>query len=542
MKRNYNYDLHVGCAKEEEDGSNIDSCLFDADSSNLKLPSSAIKPLSSGMNLLDIHQNDGEEIGGKGNGAPYESVLQASNDQQSQLTYQQQQQQPEKFIYRAACELVTPLNLVPGHLEITTQRLHFIEDIDSSELVDIETSTLSPSLSPFLSNNSSTPEIVKELKISLSELKEIHLRRYLLRPSALEIFLVNRSNYFFNFTKKERTKVYNKIIAQNPPNLSYFESASPQEILNKSDLTRKWQLRLISNFDYLMQLNTIAGRSYNDITQYPVFPWILKDYSSEKLDLSNPDSYRDLSKPIGALEPERLAQFISRYENFCDDIIPQFHYGSHYSSAGIVLFYLIRTEPFTTHAIQLQGGKFDHADRMFDSVPNCWNNVLTNAADVKELIPEFFYFPYFLRNENGVHFGTLQNGSPLHHVELPSWANSPEEFVYLHRKALESEYVSLHLHEWIDLIFGYKQRGQAAIDAHNVFYYLTYEGAVDLDAIEDENERKATESQIDNFGQTPAQLMTRNHPKRLAFHESHQNIFTRMIHHLKPQVYPIHIS
>ena len=37
----------------------------------------------------------------------------------------------------------------------------------------------------------------------------------------------------------------------------------------------------INNFQYLMHLNTLAGRSYNDLMQYPVFPWILADYDSE---------------------------------------------------------------------------------------------------------------------------------------------------------------------------------------------------------------------------------------------------------------------
>ena len=43
--------------------------------------------------------------------------------------------------------------------------------------------------------------------------------------------------------------------------------------------------------------------------------------------------------------------------------------------------------------------------------------------------------------------------------------------------------MSEHLHEWVDLIFGYKQRGKPAEEALNVFFYLTYDDAVDLDAI-----------------------------------------------------------
>ncbi len=79
-----------------------------------------------------------------------------------------------------------------------------------------------------------------------------------------------------------------------------------------------------------------------------------------------------------------------------------------------------------------------------------------------------------------------QDGRPLGDVELPPWAaGSPDEFVRLQREALECDHVSERLHDWIDLIFGHKQRGRAAEAATNVFYYLTYEGAVDLGQIED---------------------------------------------------------
>ncbi|PIO32486.1 hypothetical protein AB205_0025480, partial [Aquarana catesbeiana] len=73
------------------------------------------------------------------------------------------------------------------------------------------------------------------------------------------------------------------------------------------------------------------------------------------------------------------------------------------------------------------------------------------------------------------------------------------------RQALECDYVSAHLHEWIDLIFGYKQQGPAAVDAVNVFHHLFYEGQVDIYNINDPLKETATIGFINNFGQIPKQ-------------------------------------
>ncbi|XP_055019301.1 neurobeachin-like protein 2 isoform X2 [Boleophthalmus pectinirostris] len=407
--------------------------------------------------------------------------------------------QKEKLVLSEDCELITIVAVVPGRLEVTTHHIYFYDGSGDKEETE--------------------EGIGFDFKRSLTHLREVHLRRYNLRRSALELFFIDQSHYFINFRKKVRNKVYSRILGLRPPNLFYFGSRSPQELLKASGLTQKWVCREISNFEYLMQLNTIAGRTYNDLSQYPVFPWVLCDYTSPILDLDDPSVFRDLSKPIGVVNPRHAQDVREKYESFEDPTgtVDKFHYGTHYSNAAGVMHYMIRMEPFTTLHIQLQSGKFDCADRQFHSVAAAWQTRMESPVDVKELIPEFFYFPEFLQNMNGFDLGKLQiSQEPVNDVLLPRWASSREDFIRKHRKALESEYVSSHLHEWIDLIFGFKQRGQEAVEALNVFYYCTYEGAVDLDAIANETERKALEGIISNFGQTPCQLLKEPHPPRMS--------------------------
>lgn len=150
---------------------------------------------------------------------------------------------------------------------------------------------------------------------------------------------------------------------------------------------------------------------------------------------------------------------------------PKFIYGSHYSAPGFVLFYLVRLYP--NYMLCLQSGRFDHPDRMFNSILDVYKNCLSNMSDFKELIPEFYDTEQdgkFLVNNMGINFGYRHDGTKIGDVILPPWAKNPLDFVTKLREALESEYVSKNLHHWIDLIFGYKQQGEEAEKAHNCKY------------------------------------------------------------------------
>ncbi|XP_042512465.1 BEACH domain-containing protein C2 [Macadamia integrifolia] len=438
----------------------------------------------------------------------------------------------ERIILELSSSMVRLLRVIRGTFQVTTKRINFIVDdhVDDSTVED------------GLGSSSKSKCHEKDWSWSVSSLHQIFSRRYLLRRSALELFMVDRTNFFFDFGSTEgRKNAYRAIVQARPPYLNniYLATQRPEQLLKRTQLMERWARWEISNFEYLMQLNTLAGRSYNDITQYPVFPWILSDYTSKTLDLSDSSSYRDLSKPIGALNADRLKKFQERYSSFDDPVIPKFHYGSHYSSAGTVLHYLVRVEPFTTLSIQLQGGKFDHADRMFSDIAATWSGVLEDMSDVKELVPELFYLPEALTNVNSVDFGTTQLGGKLDSVRLPPWAKNPVDFIHKHRMALESEYVSANLHEWIDLIFGYKQRGKEAILANNVFFYITYEGTVDIDKITDPVQQRATQDQIAYFGQTPSQLLTLPHLKKKPLGEVlHLQTIFRNPREVRPYVVP----
>jgi hypothetical protein len=345
----------------------------------------------------------------------------------------------------------------------------------------------------------------------LATLTSVRRRRYELRHTALELLMTaSHSGHqaggaqgpvVLEFhSHEEREQVVRTLVGQRPHLRPLDEQLQ--------EMTEKWHAGEIDNYTYLLHLNDCASRSFDDLSQYPIMPWVLSDYSSDALDLNDPRRFRPLWKPVGALDERRLAAaHRQRHEQQVDaeagQTIPL--YRTHYSSPAYVAYYLLRIYPELTYHIQ--SGKFDREARSFLSVDRTWQNVSERAhGDVKELIPQFYSDPAFLTNDMGD--SDRPRPSWCEDVVLPPWARgSSKEFVRLMRAALESDFVSAHLHLWIDLIFGIKQQGAPALKANNLFESYTYESALESSEL-DAAARSA------EFGQTPPQLFKVAHPPR----------------------------
>ncbi|XP_078078372.1 neurobeachin a isoform X4 [Mustelus asterias] len=461
--------------------------------------------------------------------AETELMLEGDDDTVSLLQEKEIDNLAGPVVLSTPAQLIAPVVVAKGTLSITTTEIYFEVDEDDQGFKKIDPKVLA---------------YTEGLhgKWMFSEIRAVFSRRYLLQSTALEVFMANRTSVMFNFPDQATVK---KVVYSLPrvgvgtsyglPQARRISLASPRQLFKSSNMTQRWQRREISNFEYLMFLNTVAGRTYNDLNQYPVFPWVITNYESEELDLTLPGNFRDLSKPIGSLNPKRAVFYAERYETWEDDQIPPYHYNTHYSTATSTLSWLVRIEPFTTFFLNANEGKFDYPERTFSSIAKSWRNCQRDTSDVKELIPEFYYLPEMFVNSNNYNLGIREDGTVVSDVELPIWAKKPEDFVRINRMGLESEFVSCQLHQWIDLIFGYKQRGPEAVRALNVFHYLTYEGSVNLDSITDSGIReipepyfvrdpytflltsdftKAMEAHIQNLGQMPSQLLIEPHPPR----------------------------
>jgi len=456
---------------------------------------------------------------------------------------------PSAILFTAAVQVITYVNtgssgVSSGTIELTSKFLAYKR---ANENKDYDDSVL---------NSRGNTEWVWATKLyptsyfPIEDLKLITSRYYQMQPIGMELFFFNRKSLFLAFENAVLPKkLSRKLLSLGKiacPHLSWEFYGTGPSIANRpmlsllgdkpKTLTEAWKSRELTNYEYLMKLNFIAGRSFNDLSQYPVFPWVIADYTSNALDLKNPKTFRDFRYPAGAQNPKTRSEMQAHFEQIEEMNIESVaatgedcgmspsHSGSHYSISGNIYGFMIRNEPFTSLHVSLQAGKFDKPDRLFHSITEVWESVSgENRMDCRELIPEFFTNPDFLRNPNGIILGKRQDGKVLGNVYLPPWASNRYDFIEKHKDALESEHVSKNLHHWIDLIFGYKQRppfldggSQAAVEACNVFPKNSYQGAFNMEQLKLENpaQYNVFTKIVAEYGQTPQQLFREPHPER----------------------------
>ncbi len=360
-------------------------------------------------------------------------------------------------------------------------------------------------------------------KWPLDSIKEVVLKRYNLVRQAVEIYFHNSGSVFFCLFHRQYLMrfltCFSSILRKNKQ-LSIEVVTSPEAYFAEKKFKERWLAGAISNFEYLILLNKYSGRSFNDLSQYPVFPWIIKDYASPSISISSPSIYRPLDTTIAAITPEKRKCADEKLKVLLEEDVPSaYQFGSHYLPGRVVLGYLLRLEPYASLLVSFERGH-DAAARMFHFLKQTWVSCETDIGDNRELIPEFYYLPDFFVNHNFYQYGSKEADYDLPRLALkgkrvmvdqtvlPPWARNNHAFVQINARALESRIVSLHLDRWIDLIFGCKQQDRYS---YNMFRALCDESAVTKKS-EKLNQSQITE--VQEFGINPMQLFKEKHPAK----------------------------
>ena len=223
--------------------------------------------------------------------------------------------------------------------------------------------------------------------------------------------------------------------------------------LHLAEAVEKWRRGYLSNFDYLMVLNYHAGRRLGDPNNHPMFPWVMdftrsnggyRDFSKSKHRITKGDRQLDFTY-LSAQEEIRLVPDQ-------DALVP--HHIGDVSSDITYYVYLARRTPKEVLCAHVRPRWVP------EEYPSSIEKMYIWSPD--ECIPEYFVDPNVFKS---IH-------PDLPDLEVPSWCSSPKELISVHRAVLEGEIVSSHLHNWIDLVFGYKLSGDAASRTKNVHLSL----------------------------------------------------------------------
>ena len=241
-------------------------------------------------------------------------------------------------------DLITNRDSIFGQLIISKNIIYF-ENLNKEEFLKNKTDSAKEKwLLCSLDCDYSTR--VKKIYIFKNEIREIINRRFLYLFQACELFLQNGKSYYFNFYSEEKKIQFFSIFNNENDKNKIYIIYEIKSSFKKKNYTKLWLSNDLSTLEYLLLLNKFSSRSYNDINQYPVFPWL------EIWD----NQIRDLKYTIAAqTEDERMMKkemYLASSDRF------PYHYTTHFSNSAFLAYYLVRTNPFTNNQINLQLNKF----------------------------------------------------------------------------------------------------------------------------------------------------------------------------------------
>ncbi|KAL0079254.1 hypothetical protein J3Q64DRAFT_1645069 [Phycomyces blakesleeanus] len=215
--------------------------------------------------------------------------------------------------------------------------------------------------------------------------------------------------------------------------------ANPMDIdVKEEPLVIKWVRGEISNYSYIMALNHLAGRKEGDPNFHPILPWVV-DFTGTSVE----DGWRDFTKT-----KFRMNKGDEQLDFTFDGPVP--HHITDILSDITYYVYLARRTPIPV-LCQFVRSKYEP-----NEYPSSMHRLYEWTPD--ECIPEFYTDPTIFKSMH----------SDMPDLQIPLWADSPEDFIKKHAEALESDYVSANLHHWIDLTFGNNLTGKGAVEAKNV--------------------------------------------------------------------------
>ena len=306
------------------------------------------------------------------------------------------------------CELINPQFTYCGYMFLGNNYIYFgTKSEEHIQLVDRKSDTDFNYFSRFCFKNYdyfyNKPSKKKTIIIFYQDIKKIIKRRTFLMYQSLEIFCRSGKKFFFNLYKIENCENAFKILSSVKETLREkvkFEFITENTTKEVKKIVNEVRTEAIDNYTYLLKLNDLSSRTFNDTNQYPIFPWLFFDlnkigdifelekkkieqkYKNKKKisinpkteiigtvenknkELSNEELYkiyriRNFSYPVSLQNEENREEHISK------DYEP---HSKHYSTAGYTFYYLDRNYPFLETTIQLQNLKKENPNRFLTSI------------------------------------------------------------------------------------------------------------------------------------------------------------------------------